>query len=87
MPGALCPVRCLGGLIGGVSHWFLAPVPCMAPRSRAGVMIIANTISTLVKTCGGGPQGALRLHAGRGIHAPELGFVVTKRLPLELNPR
>jgi hypothetical protein len=50
---------CRGGLVRLVSHWNLGPVRCMAPLARAGVMIIANTISSLVNTRGGeAPEAA-----------------------------
>ena len=46
---------CVDGFFRLVSHCFLVPVPCVAPRLRAGVMIIANTISSLVNSREGRP--------------------------------
>ena len=62
---------------------FLGPVPCVAPRLRAYVMIIANTISSLVNSGEGSryPDPAGVVPGGR------TELLVTKRLLLKVNPR
>jgi len=82
----VCALRilvCRGGLVRLVSHWDVGPVRCMAPLLRAGVMIIANTISSLVNTRGRAVCGSRPRHH----HGARSGAVVTKPLLLKLNPR
>jgi hypothetical protein len=74
---------CRRGRVRVVSHWFWGPVPCVAPPLRAGVMIIANTISRLVTASRSHRRAARR----QGARMATKGPPVTKRLLLKANPR